>query len=156
MATRRIVLELSSGPRELILFFPAAHGGNLSIAVLSLKDTCHESTTDRRKGSESGHFGGPPRIDPLHTTRASRLHPVIDLKYLWRSFRSVPQQAGAPRAQAPRQWRVFRSPGVCAVMFALLPTLWVFVPTLRPPRILRQMMRWSGGCGVRQNLVLVR
>ena len=26
--------------------------------------------------------------------------------------------------------RVFRSPGVGAVMFALLPTLWVFVPTL--------------------------
>ena len=25
--------------------------------------------------------------------------------------------------------RVFRSPGVGAVMFALLPTLWVFVPT---------------------------
>ncbi len=36
----------------------------------------------------------------------------------------------------PQKKRVFRSPGVGAVMFALLPTLWVFVPTLRPPGIL--------------------
>jgi len=45
--------------------------------------------------------------------------------------------------------RVFRSPGVGAVMFALLPTLWVFVPTLRDPknpRILPQALEgaWDG------------
>ena len=34
------------------------------------------------------------------------------------------------RKPRDRRKRVFRSPGVGAVMFALLPTLWVFVPTL--------------------------
>ena len=36
---------------------------------------------------------------------------------------------GTPPGAGPGR-RVFRSPGVGAVMFALLPTLWVFTPTI--------------------------
>ena len=47
-------------------------------------------------------MGVPPSIPPYPRTRVSRLRPEIDLKYLWRSLRSFPSKAGAPRAQAPR------------------------------------------------------
>ena len=56
---------------------------------------------------------------------------------------------GTPPHSNEHRKRVFRSPGVGAVMFALLPTLWVFVPTLRDPknrRILPQALEgaWDG------------
>ena len=72
MATRLISLELISEPPGPILAASAAPGGNLSIKVPRLQDTCHQSPTACRKPSESAHFGGPHRSTPYRCARRVR------------------------------------------------------------------------------------
>ena len=97
MATRLIPLELSSGPRELILFFPAAHGGNLSIKVLCLWKTCYQSATEPRK---IGVLDPPPLDPPTSHARFASAAGNRSLIALAELTLCSPASWG-PRAQAP-------------------------------------------------------
>ena len=66
--------------------------------MFSSKRKSHESATDRRK---IGVLGVPPN-DPPERQGPRGLDPVIDLKYLWRSLRSVPHRRWGPPEHKPR------------------------------------------------------
>ena len=87
MRPRHSHSELNSEPPDLIFPSSAAQEVNLSIGALCSWKTCYQSTTKPRKIL---FLDPPPSIPPVARTRVSRLHPVIDLKSLWRSLRSFP------------------------------------------------------------------